>query len=237
MKRMLALLLCCLPLLVLAAEIKFPPLTGRVVDNADMLSATEEQQLTQLLAAHEQRTTNQVVVVTLKDLDGNVIEDYANQLYRYWGLGEKDKDNGALLIIAKQEREMRIEVGYGLEGVLTDAMSSVIIHGEIEPAFRQGQFANGISKGATAIVKLLEGEYQPPAKASKKEDKNQWVFLLFFIIWITFMVLPRMNRHGFGGGSYRGGYGSGGFGGGGFGGGGFSGGGGSSGGGGASGGW
>lgn len=228
MKRTLTLLLCCLPLLLVAAATKFPPLTGRVVDNADMLSATDEQQLTQLLAGHEQRTTNQVVVVTLDNLGGYEIEEYGYQLGRQWGIGQKDKDNGVLLIVAKQERKVRIEVGYGLEGVLTDAMSSVIIQNEIVPEFRQGQFANGINKGATAIVKLLEGEYQPPPQAQQKRDNNNWILLVFFIIWIIFFLMPRFSR----GGYYGGGFGGGGFGGGG----GFSGGGGF-GGGGASGNW
>jgi len=227
-------LLCCLPMLV-CAEIKFPPLTGRVVDNADMLSAAEEQQLTELLAAHEKRTTNQVVVLTLDNLEGYEIEEYGYQLGRKWGIGQKDKNNGAVLIVAKKERKVRIEVGYGLEGVLTDAMSSIIIQNEIVPQFRQGKFSNGIIQGTTAIVKLLEGEYQPPPEASKKKGSNNWVLLLFFIIWVVFIFLPRIGGRGFGGGYYGGGFGGGGFGGGG--GGGFGGGGGGFGGGGASGNW
>lgn len=227
---MLALLLCCLPALVLA-EIKFPALTGRVMDNAHLLAPEEKQQLETLLAAHEQRTTNQIVVLTLDNLEGYTIEDYGYQLGRYWGIGQKDKNNGAVLIVARQERKVRIEVGYGLEGVLTDAMSSVIIQNEIVPAFRQGQFSNGIYQGVSAILKLLDGEYQP-REASSDDGYNGWIILLFIIIWIVLLFLPRHGRHG-GGGYYGGGYGGGGFGGGG----GFTGGGGGFGGGGASGGW
>jgi uncharacterized protein len=229
--RALALLLCCLPVLVLA-EISFPPLTARVMDNADMLAPEEEQQLDALLAEHEKRTTNQIVVLTLDNLQGYTIEDYGYQLGRHWGIGQKDKNNGAVLIVARQERKVRIEVGYGLEGILTDAMSSVIIQNEIVPSFRQGQFSNGITQGVSAIVKLLDGEYQPPEADGNDDGNNGWIILLFIIIWIIIMFLPRSGRHG---GYYGGG---GGFGGGGFGGGGgFTGGGGGFGGGGASGGW
>ncbi len=111
----------------LAAEPEFPKLSGRVVDNAKLLSAATEQDLNRQLAVQEQRTGNQIVVVTLPDLQGYEISDYGFQLGRHWGIGQKDKNNGALLIIAMKERKMRIEVGYGLEGLLTDARSAQII--------------------------------------------------------------------------------------------------------------
>src|SRR5690554_1153517 len=124
--RLGALLLLLISLPVFSA-ISFPELTGRVVDNADMIDAATEQQLTQMLAAHEQNSTNQVVVVTVNDLQGTTIEDFGYQLGRTWGIGQKNADNGALLLVAKDERKVRIEVGYGLEGVLTDAISANII--------------------------------------------------------------------------------------------------------------
>ena len=99
-----------------------------MVDNADLLDAQTERELTEMLATHEQATTNQVVVVTLNNLQGQVIEDFGYQLGRHWGIGQKDKDNGAILLVAQEERRVRIEVGYGLEGTLTDAISANIIH-------------------------------------------------------------------------------------------------------------
>ena len=222
----------------------FPELTGRVVDRADMLPAKVERRLSQMLEAHEQSTTEQVVVVTLPDLQGYAIEDFGYQLGRHWGIGQEGEDNGALLMVAKEERRIRIEVGYGLEGPLTDATSATIINQIITPAFRQGDFATGIANGAAAMVQVLGGEplAVPKSRRSTVEDDRPHPALgiLFFVI-----VLIAFFRGGVGGG--RGGRsallagalagGLGGGRGGGFGGGGFSGGGGGFGGGGASGGW
>jgi uncharacterized protein len=113
------------------AALQFPMLTGRVVDETGILSPSFEAEITTQLAAHEQATTNQLVVVTLKSLQGYGIADYANQLFRQWGIGQKDKNNGVLLVVAPDERKMRIVVGYGLEGVLTDAISRDIIERHI----------------------------------------------------------------------------------------------------------
>lgn len=139
------------------AELKFPALSGRVVDNAQMIEPAVRQQLTQELASHEQSTGEQVVVVTLPDLQGTSIEDFGYQLGRYWGIGQKDKNNGALLIVARDDRKLRIEVGYGLEDRLTDAQSSVIINQVITPAFKAGHFSKGISDGVSAMLLVLGG--------------------------------------------------------------------------------
>ena len=228
---------------VLAAP-TFPKLTGRVVDNANFLSAGVESQLTQQLAAHENASTNQVVVVTLPDLQGYSIEEFSYQLGREWGVGQKDKDNGVLLIVAKAERKMRIEVGYGLEGELTDAISANIISTIIRPAFKQGQFEKGIVDGSTAVIQVLGGEYvMKQRKSGNRKSNNSYLALLFIIIMggpLLGLISPgsRLGRRGYG--SYYGAGMGGGFGGGrsgGFGGGGFGGGGGGFGGGGASGGW
>lgn len=223
------------------AQPEFPPLTGRVVDRAGLLSPQAEARLTQMLAAHEQATTEQLVVVTLPDLQGHDIADYGYQLGRHWGIGQKGKDNGALLIVALKERKIRIEVGYGLEGRLTDALSSTIISQVIAPRFKQGDFEGGILQGAAAMVQVLGGDASAlpaPRRASKEDSDTPVPFLVFLIFFIVVMFLGGMG----GGrrGRRRGGYyvgGMGGFGGGGFGGGGFRGGGGGFGGGGASGGW
>ena len=140
-----------------AAEPKFPPLTGRVVDVAGILDASTQTKLTDMLAAHERATGEQVVVVTLDSLQGFTIEDYGYQLGRYWGIGQKGKNTGALLIVAPKEHKVRIEVGYGLEGELTDAISATIIQNYILPSFKRGDFNAGIVAGTTSILRVLGG--------------------------------------------------------------------------------
>ncbi|WP_417565713.1 TPM domain-containing protein [Marinobacter sp.] len=246
-KNWLMVLLVLLPATVWAQSTpEFPELTGRVVDRAEMLSPEVETRLSQMLQAHEEASTEQVVVVTLPDLQGFPIEDFGYQLGRHWGIGQKGEDNGALLIVAKEERKIRIEVGYGLEGRLTDAESSVIINRVITPAFRQGDFQAGIVNGAAAMIQVLGGE---PLAASQgqqpvalQEKPKAGMVALFFIIMmaVVFFIGSRGGRGGRGGAALLGaallGGAMGGRGGG-FGGGGFGGGGGGFGGGGASGGW
>ena len=226
-----------------AFALAFPALTGRVVDGAGLLTAAERASLEQALKAHEEATTNQVVVVTLASLEGVPIEEYGYQLGRHWQIGQKGKNNGALLIVAPAERKVRIEVGYGLEGVLTDAVSRVIIETIIVPAFRSGQMGPGIVAGTGAILKTLTGDAPEVQAAAKRIEERQdeasplalflMLALIVFVIWASQrgIVIGGGRGGGFGGGF------GGGRGGGGFGGGGFSGGGGSFGGGGASGGW
>ncbi|WP_448091009.1 TPM domain-containing protein [Pseudomonas azerbaijanoccidentalis] len=235
--------------LAVQAELSFPALTGRVVDNAQMIEPAVREQLTQQLQAHEKATGEQLVVVTLPDLQGTDIADFGYQLGRHWGIGQKDKNNGALLIVARDERKLRIEVGYGLEDRLTDAQSSVIIHQVITPAFKTGNFSKGISDGVAAMLVVLGGNpldepstvYEStgdPSDDFVSRHPGLFVFLVLLFILTVFVcqmlgILPA-GRGGSGGSG--GGFGGGGFGGGG-GGGGFSGGGGSFGGGGSSGGW
>ncbi|WP_148863752.1 TPM domain-containing protein [Marinobacter fonticola] len=226
---------------------EFPELTGRVVDRAEMLSPDVETRLSEMLQAHEQASTEQVVVVTLPDLQGFPIEEFGYQLGRHWGIGQESEDNGALLIVAEEERKVRIEVGYGLEGRLTDADASVIINRVITPAFRQGDFPSGIVNGAAAMIQVLGGEplgapQSQQSHAAQEKPKAGVVALLFIIMMsVVFFVGSRGGRGGRGGAALLGAAllsGSmGGRGGGGFGGGGFGGGGGGFGGGGASGGW
>ncbi|MDE1196499.1 MAG: TPM domain-containing protein [Pseudomonas sp.] len=225
------------------AELKFPALSGQVVDTAGMIDSDSKERLSQMLRAHEELTTEQVVVVTLPDLQGSTIEDFGYQLGRFWGIGQKGKDNGALLIVAKDERKVRIEVGYGLEDRLTDAQSSVIINQIITPAFKQGDFVGGISKGTEAIVQVLGGDplAEPVVGASGGDDVTDWkMSLLFLILFVAFIYINMRWGRALGGlgGGYIGSGGGGGFGSAGSGGGGgMRGGGGSFGGGGASGGW
>ena len=231
-----------------SAAPEFPRLSGRVVDAAGMLSRQTVSQVSASLEAHEQATTNQVVVVTVPDLGGYAIEEYGYQLGRHWGIGQKGKDNGAMLIVAKDEREVRIEVGYGLEGQLTDAIASNIINQVITPRFKRADFDGGVTTGVQAMVRAIGGEYQIKQTRDKSTNARVWiVMIVLYLIWMSspalgalgvwpftvIMMLNRGGRGGFGGSGRR----SGGFSGGGGGSGGFRGGGGSFGGGGASGRW
>lgn len=223
---------------------EFPPLTGRVVDQANVLSSSVEGELTRKLKSHEGETTNQVVVVTLPSLQGYPIEDFGYQLGRHWGIGQEGRNNGALLIVAPQERKVRIEVGYGLEGDLTDALAKLIIENEITPAFRKGSYDKGVRAGVDAILAAIAGTYKAKPRGISGESLDSkgmlivlvLLFLFIGVPFIMFMVsLDDRKGGGWGGGSSGWGGGSGGgFGGGG---GGFSGGGGGFGGGGSSGGW
>src|SRR5580704_5718324 len=155
MRFALALLLTSFALVTAAAALNFPTLTGRVVDEANILNQAKREELTQKLSDLEAKTTDQLVVVTLRSLQGTSIEDYGYQLGRSWGIGQKGKDNGVLLIIAPDEHKVRIEVGYGLEGVLTDAISDLIIETNILPAFRSGHLEQGIVDGTQSILNAL----------------------------------------------------------------------------------
>ncbi|MDB5984290.1 MAG: rane protein [Pseudomonas sp.] len=237
---LLGLLLACAT--VVLAALVFPPLTGRVVDTAQLIDAQTRAQLTQMLDAHEQTTGEQLVVVTLPNLQGTSIEDYGYQLGRAWGIGQKDKNNGALLIVARDDRKVRIEVGYGLEERLTDAQSSVIINQIIAPAFKAGNFSGGISQGTQAMLQVLGGDplAEPEPAADNAGDSDSGDIIQTVLFFVLFLIIVFLSTRWGGGGRSGGGFiGGGGFGasGSGGGGGGFSGGGGSFGGGGASGSW
>jgi len=245
----------------------WPLLTGRVVDGAGLMSAAAEAELDSKLASFEAKSSDQVVVATIESLNGAVLEDYANGLFRHWKLGQAQENNGVLLLVAAADRKIRIEVGYGLEGTLTDALSRLIIATEIVPAFRDGNFERGILDGASSIIDVLSGdaaELEARARRNATEpgsDAEDWIAIAFVTLWFVIVLAsiaatilaPRFGRK-IGPGRYEwlgiefdtrhsrsSGSGGGYIGGGGWssgsGGGGFSGGGGSSGGGGASGGW
>lgn len=166
--------------------IDFPKLNNsRIVDEAGLFSATQKASLEHTLATYETNTTNQIVVVTLSSLQGYDIADYGYQLGRYWGIGTKEHNNGVLLIIAPSERKVRIEVGYGLEGALPDAIANTIIQKEILPTFKQGRYFEGASNGVNAIISATKGEY----KASKKSKHNKsFEFYIFPILFLLFMM-------------------------------------------------
>ncbi len=232
-----------------SADIAFPALTGRVVDDAGILPPGDVAALTAKLAAHEQRTGQQVVVATVKSLQGQAIDTYGYQLGRAWGIGQKGKNTGAILLVAPTERKVRIEVGYGLEGALTDAISSTIITGVILPRFRGGDIPGGVVAGADAMLRVLGDDIaDEPATAPIHAQRRPqpgghgsiFSILLTFLIFGVFMwaatrrgggmgsaILPLMIAGSWGGGGRRSDSGGSGF----------SGGGGSFGGGGASGSW
>lgn len=255
MRRLLALLGLLLLAAPLAAQ-TFPALTGRVVDAANILPPEVEARIAARSEAVEAATGAQLVVATIPDLEGYPIEDYGYRLGRHWGIGQKDRNNGVLLIVAPTERRLRIEVGYGLEPVLTDALSALIIQQRILPAFRAGDLPGGVEAGFEAIARQFElppGEARANVAAAEAGRAGQeeppglvfLLFLLFLALWLSLAFRRskggrRARRGGpivIWGPGMGGGWGSGGgWGGGGFGGG-FGGGGGSFGGGGASGGW
>jgi uncharacterized protein len=195
--------LAFLPLFLLAivvveaAEPQFPPLTGRVNDNAGLLSERDETELEGALARFETETTNQIVVATLDSLQGLPIEEYGYQLGRHWGIGQEGKDNGALLIVAPEEREVRIEVGYGLEGEFTDAQSRTIIETRILPHFRQGDFAAGIKAGVAAMIETLGGSYDPalpPVEVQEGEPAPApFPLALAMLTIMIFIVVSRLS--------------------------------------------
>lgn len=176
-----------------AAAPVFPELTGRVVDQASLLSSTQRSELSELLQRHEEQTSNQVVVVTLKDLQGYSIEDYGYQLGRHWGIGQKEHDNGVLLIVAPKERKVRIEVGYGLEGVLTDFLSNDIIQQRILPYFRNNQYPQGIEAGTRAILEALQGSYTSSRK-SAKSTSSQGYSPSLFLFFVSLLVGNAIHR-------------------------------------------
>jgi len=254
--RLVTALLAFLVLLTPAwAAPKFPALTGRVVDDANILSSDTKAQLTDKLASLESKTSRQLVVVTIPSLEGYEISDYGYQLGRAWGIGQAKLNNGILFIVAPKEHKTRIEVGYGLEPIVTDAFSSVIIQTQVLPKFRQGDFNGGVQAGADALIQQLsldtsEAERRAAIAAQQLQHRSNddggggligLLVILFIFIAISRIfggwgLLPFLFMGGPRGGGGSGGGWSGG-GGGWSGGGGFGGGGGSFGGGGSSGSW
>lgn len=203
MRKLTALL--CLALVFLAVPgfaQTFPKLTGRVVDEAQLLNPQQEMALEGKLVALEQQSQRQLVVVTVPDLQGYEIEEYGYKLGRAWGIGNKDRDDGAILLVAPKERKVRIEVGYGLEGILTDALSSVIIQREVIPRFKQGDYAGGIAAATDQLIaqlQLPDDEARKIAAAAQSKAKPNapefdFGFFLWAVIFVVFFVLPMLRR-------------------------------------------
>ena len=186
--------------LVLAAyALTFPQLTGRVVDEAGILEPAAKAELERKLAEFETKTTGQLVVVTLKSLQGTSIEDYGYQLGRHWGIGQKEKNSGALLIVVPSERKVRIEVGYGLEGQLTDAVSRLIIQNAIVPRFRTGDYAGGIGRGVDDIIQALADPDEWRQRAKQRPDSQPFGFdivMAILLVIVVIMILRSVSRGG-----------------------------------------
>jgi uncharacterized protein len=198
----LALLLLAMPAL---AAPTFPPLTGRVTDAAGILPAETVAALELRLAALENTTTVQLVVATIPDLQGYEIDEYGYQLGRAWSIGQKGQNNGAILLVAPNNRKVRIEVGYGLEGVLTDALTSQIVRRNIIPSFKAGDMAGGVVAGSDALIKLLELPPEQRAAAAQaaaassqgsKAGAGLSAFLWIVIIIVFVLVSAARQKRG-----------------------------------------
>ncbi|MCK9993763.1 MAG: uncharacterized protein Dbin4_02283 [Alphaproteobacteria bacterium] len=204
--RSLALMLCAIHIVAgqpgFAAEPKFPQPSSRVVDEAALLSAPAKERITGWLEAFERASKRQVVVVTVKDLQGYPIEDFGYRLGRAWGIGEKGRNTGAILLVAPKERTVRIEVGYGLEGELTDAISRAIIEQNILPAFKDGNYEQGIVNGTAAILKVLGWKGDTPGVMRDAPQSAQELPPIPLLIFIILFVIFRFGRSGFFGGRH-----------------------------------
>src|SRR6185312_13747485 len=186
-----AALVCCLASLAFAYD--FPALSGRVVDQAGVMNAQSRSAVETKLKDLEDKSSIQLVVATVRSLQGGDIETYANQLFRFWKLGEAKKNNGVLLLVAPSEHKVRIEVGYGLEGTLTDALSSVIIQSAIIPRFKANDFSGGIERGVDGIISVLSGdsaEWQPKVnvRTESKAEETDKIFPIVFTILLIFFI-------------------------------------------------
>lgn len=229
------------------------PSTGRIVtDNADMLSDTEEKQLMYMLRYYADSTSTQIVIVTLPNLGGQDIAAYATELGQQWGVGQQGKDNGVVVLVSRDDRQVFIATGFGLEGAITDAEASRIIRYVVTPHFRSGAFYEGLAGAADALIAAAAGEFTVDERQQSASPQGQDILgMIFFLLFVIIIIIaaarnrrgdgPRPRRRdvfpvlflgmghhlgGSGGGfSGGGGFGGSGFGGGGFGGGGFGGGG------------
>ncbi len=191
----------------LMAALAVPALTGRVNDYAGMISAPVKADLQTKLKQFETAESTQIVILTVQSLKGDPIEDFSIKVAEAWKIGQKGKDNGVLLIVSKDDHKVRIEVGYGLEGKLTDLMAGRIVRDEIVPAFKAGRFDEGFTKGVTAIIAAAHGEYKANPRTQRNGDKPSMTLLLiiFAVIYVVYQIFRRFFWGGSGGGFFGGG--------------------------------
>ena len=196
----LRLLLLPAVLLFLAAPhsvaLELPPLTGRVNDYADMISSRAESRLEELLKGLEETDSTQAVILTILSLEGEVLEEFSIKVAQAWGIGQKGKDNGVLLLVSKNDRSVRLEVGYGLEGRLTDLLAGRIIDNVILPEFKAGRFDEGFIAGTEAVVAAVRGEYTVPAaqEVRKTGTPGAVSWIPFIIIYMLVSLLGARSR-------------------------------------------
>lgn len=200
LKLLLVPVLCFLSFLASAQNIPARPNPPRLVnDFAGVLSPGDAQQLERQLVAYDDSTSNQVAVVLVKTLDDYPIEEYSLKLFRDWGIGNKKTNNGVLIIAAIEDRKIRIEVGYGLEGAIPDITANHIIENDIKPNFRSGDYYDGLSQAASSIIKAAAGEYKAPAGYRKKKGGSGFPIGLIIFIIIMIVIFGGRNRGGGGG--------------------------------------
>lgn len=169
-------------------QLPVPAATGYVVDQAEILSPETELALAGLIEALDQADSTQLAVLTIPSLKGNNLEAYALKVAETWGIGQKGKDNGALLLIAQKERKVRIEVGYGLEGRLTDLLAGRIIRNEITPRFKEGDFDGGVRAGVEAMIQAVKGEHQATTTTARETKANPTALLILDIAGLVFLA-------------------------------------------------
>lgn len=177
---------------IIALEV--PELRGRVNDYANMLSPSTENQLNVALQELEQTDSTQIVVLTIPSLEGDSLEDFSIRVAEKWKIGQKGLDNGAILLIAKRDRKLRIEAGYGLEGNMTDLMSGRIIRNVIVPHFKSGQFDQGIIEGVQAMIGVVRGEFKATSKTKSTRGRRPAFGSIFFLIIMFFFLINMMGR-------------------------------------------
>lgn len=180
-----------------ASAVEVPPLTGRIVDAAHVLPPALLEQLSADLQSHEVKTSNQVAVLIIPSLEGEPLFDLSHRVATFWQLGQKGTDNGVLLLIAIKDRKIRLEVGYGLEGVLTDARSAQIIRNEIVPRFRGGDIPGGVTAGVQAVLKTIEGTYHAPERPNVSPASGDAVNKTLFAVILGAIIglaLSRVHR-------------------------------------------
>lgn len=181
------------------AALEVPYLTGRVNDLAGLLGGSEKEALERTLAELEERTGAQVAVLTIPSLEGEVLEDYSLRVAETWQLGQKGQDNGVLFLVAVNDRQMRLEVGYGLEGTLPDATCRQILDGLVRPRFRAGDFAGGLREGVQAVAAVIQGDTSVLAEAEKKAQPKlveRIIFLAFFLFVVGTFSLTSLFAKG-----------------------------------------
>lgn len=183
MRRILLLMLAVAAFSPPVRALDVPSLSGRVNDTARMLSPQTLAELEAALKAHEDSTSNQVVVLTVPSLEGDPIEDYSMKVAETWKVGQRGKDNGVILVVARDDRKVRIEVGGGLEGALPDITCGRIIRREIVPHFREGDYDAGVRDGTLAILGAIQGTYRPSEGTARRPGLKSWT--LFFGIFLV----------------------------------------------------